>query len=168
MTCPDGQLNNAYERVSPPNDLSRQDPSQDSEGGIPQPAQLTNLPRILYLQTQPDSPHSNPQVAAQLALSTLASTNQRHMQKEEMLAGRYYLPFDEELVIKRKRCSRACWRFNNSTNPSNGVSPEERACLFRDILQPRAHVISPTQASSVTLVDRVGDNLVIESPFNCD
>jgi hypothetical protein len=86
----------------------------------------------LYQQTQSDSPHFNPQVAAQLALSTLASTNRRHTQKEEMLAGRHYFPFDEELVLERERCSRACWRFNNSKNPNNGVSPEERARLFRD------------------------------------
>jgi acetyltransferase-like isoleucine patch superfamily enzyme len=48
------------------------------------------------------------------------------------------------------------------------VSPEERARLFRDILQPREHVISVTQASPVSPVGRVGDNLVIGSPFNCD
>jgi hypothetical protein len=73
---PDRQLKNAYKRVGPLYDLSRQEPSQDSV--VPQAAQSINPPRILYLQTQSDSPHLNPQVAAQLALSTLASTNQRH------------------------------------------------------------------------------------------
>lgn len=41
--------------------------------------------------------------------------------------------------------------------------------MFRDILQPRDHVnISPTIASPVTPVGRVGDGVVVEAPFNCD
>lgn len=111
-----------------------------------------------------DSPHTNPQVAAQLALG-LANNARPRTQKEEMLAGRRFFPFDKELVLERERCNVACWRFNNS---STTVSPEERARQFRDILQPRDHVISPTQASPVNPVGRVGDNVVVEAPFNCD
>ncbi|PMD44253.1 hypothetical protein L207DRAFT_276473 [Hyaloscypha variabilis F] len=142
---PDRQLKNAYERSA-----------------------SSNLPQILHPQMHSESPHTNPQVAAQLALSNLASTSRQRTQKEEMLAGRHYFPFDKELVLERERCNGACWRFNSSTNPNNGVSPEERARLFRDILQPREHVISPTQASPITPVGRVGDNVVVEAPFNCD
>ena len=164
---PDRQLKNTYERVGPLHDLSRQDIRQDSDTGTPQSAS-SNLPQILHPQMHSESPHSNPQVAAQLALSNLASTSRQRTQKEEMLAGRHYFPFDKELVLERERCNGACWRFNSSTNPNNGVSPEERARLFRDILQPREHVISPTQASPVTPVGRVGDRVVVEAPFNCD
>lgn len=164
---PDRQLKNAYERVGPLHDLSRQEQRQDSDTGTPQSAS-SSLPQILHPQMHSDSPHTNPQVAAQLALSNLASTSRQRTQKEEMLAGRHYFPFDKELVLERERCNGACWRFNSSTNPNNGVSPEERARLFRDILQPREHVISPTQASPVTPVGRVGDNVVVEAPFNCD
>jgi len=164
---PDRQLKNAYERVGPLHDVSRQEPRPDSDTGTPQSASST-LPQILHPQMHSDSPHTNPQVAAQLALSNLASTSRPRTQKEEMLAGRHYFPFDKELVLERERCNGACWRFNSSTNPNNGVSPEERARLFRDILQPREHVISPTQASPVTPVGRVGDNVVVEAPFNCD
>lgn len=164
---PDRQLKNAYERVGPLHDLTRQETRQDTEASTPQSASST-LPQILHPQMHSDSPHSNPQVAAQLALSNLASTNRQRTQKEEMLAGRHYFPFDKELVLERERCNGACWRFNSSTNPNNGVSPEERARLFRDILQPPQHVISPTQASPVTPVGRVGDNVVVEAPFNCD
>ena len=109
------------------------------------------------------SPHTNPQVAAQLALSNLASTTQKRTQKEEMLAGCHYFPFDKELVFERERNNGACWRFNSSTNPNSGVSPEERARLFRDILQPREHIISPTQASPITLIGQVCDNVVVAS-----
>lgn len=156
---PSRQLKNAYEGVSSLHNLSRQEPSQDSEGGIPRSAQSFE---------HSDSPYSNPQVAAQLALSNLASQNRLRTQKEEMLAGHHYFPFDEELILERERCSRACWRFNSSTNPNNGVSLEERARLFRDILQPRKHVISQIQAAPGSLVGRVGNNLVIEGPFHCD
>lgn len=165
---PDRQPKNVYERVGPLHDISRQDQSrQDSDTGTPQSASST-LPQILHPQMHADSPHSNPQVAAQLALSNLASTSRAVTQKGEMLAGRHYFPFDKELVLERERCNGACWRFNSSTNPNNGVSPEERARLFRDILQPREHVISPTQASPVNPVGRVGENVVVEAPFNCD
>lgn len=164
---PDRGLKSAYERVGPLHDLTRQETRQDSDTGTPQSAQSSNLPQILHPQIHSESPHANPQVAAQLALG-LTSTGRQRTQKEEMLAGRHYFPFDKELVLERERCNGACWRFNSSTNPNNGVSPEERARLFRDILQPREHVISPTQASPVTPIGRVGDNVVVEAPFNCD
>ncbi|TVY40602.1 putative maltose O-acetyltransferase [Lachnellula occidentalis] len=162
---PDRGLKTPFERLGPLHDLSR----QDSDTGTPQSAS-SSLPQLLHPQmhSSSDSPHSNPQVAAQLALSNLASTRRERTQKEEMLAGRHYFPFDKELVLERERCNGACWRFNSSTNPNNGVSPEERARLFRDILQPRENVISPTQASPVNPVGRVGDNVVVEAPFNCD
>jgi len=167
-TYSDRAIKSAYERVGPLHDLSRQEPRQDADTGTPQSAQSANLPQILHPQMHSESPHANPQVAAQLALSNLASNSRQRTQKEDMLAGRHYFPFDKELVLERERCNGACWRFNSSTNPNNGVSPEERSRLFRDILQPRENVISPTQASPVTPIGRVGENVVVEAPFNCD
>ena len=168
---PDRHQKNAYERVGPLLDVSR----QESELMTPQSAS-SNLPQILHPQMHAESPHSNPQVAAQLALSHPASVSRpraqkedrQRTQKEEMLAGKQYFPFDKELVLERERCNGACWRFNSSTNPNNGVSPEERSRLFRDILQPREYVLSPTHASPVTPMGRVGNNVVVEAPFTCD
>ncbi|KAG4029543.1 hypothetical protein MFRU_015g00830 [Monilinia fructicola] len=148
----------------PPRQESRPEPDTLTPHSAREPTSA--LPNLLNHQIHPDSPHSSAQVAAQLALSHPAS--RQRTQKEEMLAGRPYFPFDKELVLERERCNTACWRFNNSTNPNNGVSPEERARQFRDILQPREHVISPTQASPVTPVGKVGDNVVVEAPFTCD
>lgn len=165
---PDRSLKGRYERNGPLHESTRQEHRQDPDPSTPQSAQATTLPQILHPPAHSDSPRANPQVAAQLALSNLASTSQQRTQKEEMLAGRHYFPFDKELVLERERCNGACWRFNSSTNPNNGVSPEERSRLFRDILQPREHVVSPSQASPVTPVGRVGDNVVVEAPFNCD
>ncbi len=86
-----------------------------------------------------------------------------------MLIGRPYYPFDRELVLERQRCNLACWKFNNLTNPTTGVSVAERARLFRDILQPREGVqLTATQTTPVTHSGRVGDNTTVETPFNCD
>ncbi|ESZ91415.1 hypothetical protein SBOR_8201 [Sclerotinia borealis F-4128] len=157
-----------YLRAGPYHDLSRHEPRSEPDIGTPNSARepTSALPHPLNHQIHPHSPHSSAQVAAQLALSHPAIRQQT--QKEEMLAGRHYFPFDKELVLERERCNGACWRFNSSTNPNNGVSHEERARQFRDILQPREHVISPTQASPITPVGKVGDNVVVEAPFTCD
>lgn len=157
-----------YQRLGPLHDIGRQDMRHDPEAATPQSAQSTTLPQILHPQMHSESPHSNPQVTAQLVLSQVNSASRPRSQKEEMLAGRHYYPFDKELVLERERCNGACWRFNSSTNPNNGVSPEERARLFRDILQPREHVLSPTLASPITPIGRVGENVVVEAPFTCD
>jgi acetyltransferase-like isoleucine patch superfamily enzyme len=86
-----------------------------------------------------------------------------------MLSGKQYFPFDRELVLERERCNAACWRFNSSTNPNNGVSQEERARQFRDILQPKELInISPTLASPISPSGYVGNNVVVEAPFTCD
>ncbi|KAF6839100.1 bacterial transferase hexapeptide [Colletotrichum plurivorum] len=169
-----------YPRVPPLHDLSRtaNDPDTPYPPYPHQPHQPhQQLPQINILHpSRSNSPSSQPpvtsnvQVAAQLALShAQLPTSRAKTQKEEMLAGRQYYPFDKELVLERERCSAACWRFNNSTNPNNGVSPNERARLFREILQPRDPIqISPTNASPVTNVGRVGENVVVEAPFVCD
>jgi hypothetical protein len=72
----------------------------------------------------------------------------------------------KELVLELERCNAACFRFNNSTNPDNGVSPMERA---RGILHPRVPIqISLTLASPVTNVGHLSDRVVVELPFFCD
>ncbi|KAI5462493.1 hypothetical protein BGZ63DRAFT_215732 [Mariannaea sp. PMI_226] len=159
-----------YQRVPPLHDLSRPDPDTPHPG--------TQLPQINILHATrtnspvpppPQAPTSNVQVAAQLALSH-SQFPQRRTQKEEMLAGRHYYPFDKELCLERERCAAACWRFNNlTTPPTYGVSPEERARLFLEILQPRDPVrIAPNEASPVTNVGRVGRHVAVETPFTCD
>jgi acetyltransferase-like isoleucine patch superfamily enzyme len=86
-----------------------------------------------------------------------------------MLAGRNHSPWDRELVLERERCLAACWRFNNSTNPNNGVTPENRVGLFRDILQPRDHInMSPTLTTSASRSGFIGTGVVVQAPFTCD
>jgi acetyltransferase-like isoleucine patch superfamily enzyme len=158
-----------YSRVPPLHDLSRTEPETPHPG--------KPLPQINILHpTRTSSPappgqsqSSNAQVAAQLALSH-SQYPHRRTQKEEMLSGRQFYPFDKELCLERERCAAACWRFNNLTSPpTNGVSPEERSRLFREILQPRDPVrLSPSEASPVTNMGRVGRNVTVETPFTCD
>lgn len=162
-------MESLYKRPGPLHDQSRLEHRGDTDSGTPQSA--NTLPQILHPHSHTETPQSQlpgAQVAAQLALSNLATSQRSRTQKEEMLAGRHFFPYDKELVLERERCNGACWRFNNSTNPNSGVSPEQRARLFRDILQPRDHVVSPTEASPVSLVGRVGENVVVEAPFTCD
>lgn len=164
------RMSKEYQRVPPLHDISRTEPSTPHPGN--------QLPQINILQpTRTNSPApppqqpqtSNAQVAAQLALSH-SQFPQRRTQKEEMLSGRHYYPFDKELCLERERCAAACWRFTNlTTPPTNGVSPDERARLFLEILQPRDPVrISPTEASPVTNMGRVGRHVAVETPFICD
>jgi acetyltransferase-like isoleucine patch superfamily enzyme len=167
---------NAYDRLS--HDFKRMPPlldpgRQDYEANTPQSA---TLPHISILNPPHPEPHNlsqattNAQDAARLALSHPASNPSRsRTQKEHMLLGTHYYPFDRELVLERERCNAACWRFNSSTNPNNGVSPEERARQFRDILQPHIGInMSPTEKSPVSPAGRLGGNVVVEAPFTCD
>ncbi|VZI21878.1 unnamed protein product [Fusarium fujikuroi] len=158
-----------YQRVPPLHDLSRTEPESAHLGNQLPQINILHPTRTNSPAPPPPAPTSNAQVAAQLALSH-SQFPQRRTQKEEMLSGRHYYPFDKELCLERERCSAACWRFNNlTTPPTNGVSPEERARLFLEILQPRDPVrVSPTEASPVTNVGRVGRHVAVETPFICD
>lgn len=173
-----------YQRVPPLHDLTRTDPDHQQPPPPPPPQSSTlsqppfnaihgprtNTPPSAAPLITSQPPSSGVQATAQLALShTQFPTDRPRREKEEMLNGRAYYPFDKELVLERERCNAACWRFNNSTNPNLGVSPTERARLFRDILHPRDGVqITPTALSPVTRTGHVGDNATVEAPFNCD
>ncbi|KAM0236590.1 hypothetical protein ACHAP5_009357 [Fusarium lateritium] len=158
-----------YQRVPPLHDLSRTEPESSHLGNQLPQINILHPTRTSSPAPPPPAPTSSAQVAAQLALSH-SQFPQRRTQKEEMLSGRHYYPFDKELCLERERCSTACWRFNNLTSPpTHGVSPDERARLFLEILQPRDPVrVSPTEASPVTNVGRVGRHVAVETPFICD
>jgi hypothetical protein len=98
---PDRNIRSPYDRIGALYDPTRQEGRAELHS--PRSAQSSNLPPLSIVE-----------LAAQLALS-----NRTHTQKEEMLAGRHYFPFDEELVLERER-------LNNRTNPDNRMTPEER------------------------------------------
>lgn len=120
---------------------------------------------------------------AQAALqhtTSLRPSPQRRLElteREKMLKGESYLPFSPALVEDRERCAAAIWRFNNSTNPNHGVSPEERSRLFKAILTLRPPGVEGPGHSSSTpnspspvplLIGSVGERVVVEAPFHCD
>lgn len=164
------RMSKEYQRVPPLHDLTRTESDASRHS--------TTLPQINVLHptrtnsptTQHQTATSSAQVAAQLALAhTPYPSSRQRTQKEEMLAGRHFYPFDKGLVLERERCNAACWRFNNSMNPATGVSALERARLFREILQPRDAIqVSPGVTSPVSTMGRLGDNVVVEAPFTCD
>ncbi|KAI1105090.1 hypothetical protein F4804DRAFT_152821 [Jackrogersella minutella] len=173
-----------YQRVPPLHDLTRTEHEAPHSSTLPQinilpPTRSSSPPT----QSQPAPPPppppppptttataTDPQEAARLALShPHIPPDRERKQKEEMLTGNQYYPFDEELVLERQRCSAACFRFNNSTNPNVGVSASERSRLFREILNPSEPIfMDPHSLSSITNVGNVGQEVVVEAPFTCD
>ena len=98
-------------------------------------------------------------------------------ERDKMLRGEYYLPYTPALTADREQCALAVWRFNNSTNPANGIPPEDRMKFFRQIFSLR-----PTSDPTVPLLGphdpppdpafvpngSVGNGVAIEAPFHCD
>lgn len=155
----------------------------------PAPAHRTNSSQSQYSMPASQTPnHTNAQAVAQTALqqsTALRPSPHRRAdsvtEREKMLKGNYYYPFSPALVEDRERCIAAIWRFNNATNPSHGASPEERARLFRAIVNIRP---SPEPVPSGNSADgtnsippsmsmtmpqgSVGERVVVEAPFHCD
>src|SRR5436190_20367196 len=85
-------------------------------------------------------------------------------EKEKMLNGEQYRPFDSQLVKERDRCKAALWRFNNAGNPLAGISADERNRLLKNILIPSDPLAnSPPGTSAGSL----GPGAQVEAPFNC-
>lgn len=182
-----------YQRVPPLHDLTRTERDTPHSAPVPEinvlpPTRSSSPPPLsqpappppppppqVQTQAQAQAPPTtttttDPQEAARLALSQPHFPPDRERtQKEEMLIGNQYYPFDEELVLERQRCSVACFRFNNCNNPGVGVSATERSRLFREILHPTEPIaIDPQLASPINRVGSVGQEVVVEAPFNCD
>ncbi|KAI9796545.1 MAG: Maltose acetyltransferase [Piccolia ochrophora] len=155
---PDHPTKGDYQHVPPMHELSR---SIEGDGSVNH--------RSIVHPSHSNSPQTpqNAQAQAQLALQHQASIRSRHRsERDKMLAGELYFPNAPELVYERDRCKTAIWRFNNSMNPNLGISREERSRLFRDVVQPRD--TPPTPSGSPAPVGKVGENVVVEAPFNCD
>ncbi|KAI9822760.1 MAG: Maltose acetyltransferase [Thelocarpon impressellum] len=164
-----------YSRVPPLRELSRGVDVTDSSA----PHSGASHRSIVHSgSTHSNSPQHTPQQAqaqaqaqAQMALQhnpSLRSRRPSRSEKEKMLAGELYFPNAPELVYERDRCKAAIWRFNNSMNPTLGISKEERSRLFRDVVQPRDPPASSSAAAPQSPTGRVGENVVVEAPFICD
>ncbi|KAJ6779522.1 hypothetical protein PWT90_07628 [Aphanocladium album] len=136
-----------------------------------------------YYQQHHDTqtpPVYSAQMATQMALShaqaqphnmaTVPDGQTGPTEREKMFHGGFFRQYDAELSMDRDRAATACWRFNALTYPPpNGVSTEERARLFLEIIQPRdCSMIPINQAAVYSNLCRVGRHVAVESPFNCD
>ena len=94
-----------------------------------------------------------------------------------MLRGEHYLPYTPALIADREQCALAVWRFNNATNPSNGITREDCMSFFRQIFQlrpptdPSAPLPSPEHPPTHPTYVQNGDcgsGIDVEGPFHCD
>lgn len=156
-------------RVPPLHDLSRKVPEPTS---APQQQSQLAPGQMGRTSPPPGSMTSGVQATAQMALShthAYSSAPRPRREKDQMLGGLMFYPYDKELMLERERCSTSVWRFNNATNPGNGVSPTERSRLFREILQPSEGVqLSQAHVSPVTHTGQLGAGVVVEAPFHAD
>ncbi|RHZ63203.1 hypothetical protein CDV55_107365 [Aspergillus turcosus] len=115
---------------------------------------------------------SSPQAQARMALSIEHQLSNRAVseesEKDKMIRGELYRPFDIHLVEERERCKAAIWRFNNACNPVSGLSAKEQSRLLKEVLIPPGSVVgSPSSVGSLRPAGSIGQGAVVESPFQC-
>ena len=113
-----------------------------------------------------DSPTDSIRNSQAVAQHALALQPTGRSEKQRMLDGERYMPFDEALVDEREQCKAAIWRFNNSTNPANGHSRADRERLFKSIIEPE-HLIRQLPNPNIR-IGKVGSGVAVEAPFMCD
>ncbi|KAJ5160642.1 uncharacterized protein N7482_007646 [Penicillium canariense] len=117
---------------------------------------------------------SSPQAQARMALSiehqlSGRAINVEETEKDKMIRGELYRPFDVQLVEERGRCKRALWRFNNACNPHYGLSSKEQNRLLKELLVPPSGSVvnSPSGVAGSRSSGAIGQGAVVESPFHC-
>jgi acetyltransferase-like isoleucine patch superfamily enzyme len=130
-------------------------------------------PEQRTLHTAAVDTHS-PQAQARMALSIEHQLSGRTVssdetEKEKMLRGRLYRPFDVHLVEERDRCRGALWKFNNACNPLTGISSKEQNRLLKEVIVPPASSIvnSPAGTGAARSAGSIGQGVVVEAPFTC-
>ncbi|KAI9847143.1 MAG: Maltose acetyltransferase [Thelocarpon superellum] len=180
--APERLHTNEYSRVPPLHELSRSAGAGAAAADADTDPHSSSHRSLLHLpahnstvQTaQQAHAQAQAQARAQLALQQSSSMEPADVRpssaktdKEKMLAGELYYPHAPELVFERDRCKASIWRFNNSMNPTLGISREERLRLFRDVVQPREPPINGAPGVR-SPIGHVGENVVVEAPFICD
>ncbi|GES65098.1 acetyltransferase [Aspergillus terreus] len=155
-----------YQIVPPIRELSHSAHSKPAmplfQSGIDQRPALTNTSAM-------DT--NTPQAQARMALSiehqlSARAVSGEESEKEKMMRGELYRPFDIHLVEERDRCKAALWRFNNACNPISGLSAKEQNRLLKEIfVPPNAAVNSPSGSPRPS--GSIGQGAVVESPFQC-
>ncbi|KAJ5112094.1 hypothetical protein N7532_000139 [Penicillium argentinense] len=118
---------------------------------------------------------NSPQAKARMALNiehqlSGRAVSNEETEKEKMIRGELYRPFDVQLVEERDRCKRALWRFNNACNPVNGLSSKEQNRLLKEVLVPPSDTVvtTPPGVPVPRSTGSIGQGAVVESPFTCN
>lgn len=118
----------------------------------------------------PNSPKTQARMALSIEhqLSTRAVSSEE-TEKDKMMRGELYRPFDIHLLEERERCKAALWRFNSACNPLSGVSVKEQNRLLKEIFVPPANSAagSPSGMATPRSAGSIGQGAVVEAPFNC-
>ncbi|CBX92088.1 hypothetical protein IAQ61_000276 [Plenodomus lingam] len=86
-------------------------------------------------------------------------------EKEKMLAGLPFLPFDRELVNERTHCAGAVYQFNSTANAAVSIAKDERGRCFKTIVAARW---IPPHTTEHPIVGHLGGNVHVAAPFLCD
>lgn len=155
--------------------------STEYEHMTPAPlSQRAPQPSPSYSQNVQNISSSQSAMTAQLALQHHSGVHprppQQHVppppepkapksEKEKMLVGEHYVLFNPQLVDEREQCKASLFRFNNGSNPGGGISREERARLFREVLEPKwvKNLRSPHNP-----IGSLGKDVCVDAPFTCE
>ncbi|WEW55624.1 hypothetical protein PRK78_001055 [Emydomyces testavorans] len=176
---PDGPPKPEFRDSSGLKDVSRTDQAKSDYPIVQASCELTHgahtKPAIVAFQSSMEQRPGAPRIdaASYSAQARMALNMEQHLafespaknEKEKMLSGEQYRPFDPQLIKDRERCKAALWRFNNAGNPIHGISSTERTRLLKELLMPAAEDPSETIASRP--VGSLGPGAVVEAPFNC-
>ncbi|OKL60733.1 hypothetical protein UA08_04371 [Talaromyces atroroseus] len=174
-----------YREVPPIHELSREGQPKAEYHVVPSIRELSQQqgshakPSMPIFQSPVDQrpPHpspldtSSPQAQARLALSIEHQLSARHnagedTEREKMVHGELYRPFDIQLVEDRDRCKSALWRFNNACNPQSGISSKEQNRLLREVIIPPV-TSSPSMSPISRPSGSIGPGAIVEAPFRC-
>ena len=178
-----------YREVPPIHELSRDEPPKSDYQVVPSIRELSqgahSKPGVPIFQGAIDQrpvptssmDTSSPQAQARMALSiehqlSARTVSGEETEKEKMIRGELYRPFDIHLVEERDRCKAALWRFNNSCNAVSGLSAKEQNRLLKEVLVPpqnwNANSPSATAAAATPRsAGSIGQGAVVEAPFHC-
>lgn len=99
---------------------------------------------------------------------TLRPLSSEKTEKEKMLEGESYRPYDPTLADERERCKKALWQFNNAANPIYGIAMKEQWRFLKEIVQPSTPISgSPSSTTSTGLQGSIGIGAIVEAPFHC-
>lgn len=117
---------------------------------------------------------NSPQAQARMALNiehqlSAGAVSNGEAEKDRMIRGELYQPFDIHLVEERARCKAALWRFNNACNGISGVSTKEQSRLLKEVLVPPSNsaTSSPSGVASPRSGGSIGQGAIVMAPFEC-